>query len=685
MKQIALNSTLQPLSEATKTALTPPRLKSSDHLYLVLDPDHRHFIAEVKCLDDEGNEAYWPGVSYGAREFFQRIPECRRPKAEPGKWILGATDFTALLIHHCWPTENIHFQARLDLPESEVTRQRFEYLLLRFAAQNGRAELQAKFKITGEMPNLPKDWMVHPDLPLEDYQTVAALFCRGHEGTGLLMDRGTGKTAAAAVIISQNAALKQDGMYRVLIVAPKQVMLNWKEEMGRFATVPGKVVIMRGGAAKRVKALVQGITPEDDCQFGAVIINYDSARQSIDQLDKVPWDLVIADESQRFKSASTGRWKTMQRLREASDQRLALTGSPIGNSPMDLWTQLEFLGQGMSGFTSFRAFRSFYGKWASVSGAPGIQKLVGLQNMVLLQERLARSCFQITKEEAGLNLPDKVYDVREVEMTESQADYYKMACEQLALELKDAHGVVQNEMSVQHILTKLLRLAQITSGFVTWDAVVDPETGVEMRKKKIQQINHRNPKIEMVLDDIIEELQEDPRGKKIIWAIEVESLKRIYERLQERFEELGTGWECGLYYGGTSEEDRIQMAGTSKADFNANSNFKVMVANPMAAGEGLDLLGYDKTLAEDAEDNDCYVDHELFFSQNWSALLRVQAEDRAHRRGTRVPVRITDYITTDPSGEPTIDAEIRGRVQGKTAMAKMVIDIQDILTSVLNW
>ena len=74
-----------------------------------------------------------------------------------------------------------------------------------------------------------------------------------------------------------------------------------------------------------------------------------------------------------------------------------------------------------------------------------------------------------------------------------------------------------------------------------------------------------------------------------------------------------------------------------------------------------------------------HPEEEIFFSQNWSAILRGQAEDRAHRRGTRMPVRITDL--TVPG---TIDEEIRQRVQGKISMAEALTDLRQILTNVLN-
>lgn len=678
---------LEPLCEATQQALTPPRLRPTDTLLLSIASDRRsgrrYFIAQMMCteVDEEGNRvaAMWPGVSRQAEYFMDRIPECDHVGRKPGAshrfvWHLGATDFTALLIDHCWPREQILFKARLDLPDSGDTRVTFEYLLMRFAAQGERAEMAARFKLDRHVPEPPKDWLTHRELPLSDYQIVASFFCLGHDAAALFMDRGTGKTGVAVHTIcieARRAALREGRMQRVIVSVPNQVISNWIREIRRFAVTRGKVVALRGGKLERVKRLTQALVEERDCEWSIVIVGYDTLARSMGIVDKVPWDFAWADESQKFKADYTNRWKAMAALRDVSARRRILTGSPIGNSPMDLWTQLEFLGDGLSGFSTFKAFRKFYGQWIQTEGPCGVEKLVGLKNTVLLHERLARLAFQISKNDAGLNLPDKVYLQREITMTKEQVRYYEDAAEKLAVELEDKLSKsILDTMTVEHILTRLLRLAQITSGFITWDAVIDPDTGVVVREKRVEQINKENPKVEAVVSDLTEELEENPLGKKIVFAIEVESLKVLHQRLSEALAEKG--WECGLYYGGTPQAKRDEI----ERRFNCDPTLKVLVGNPQCMGEGLDLLGYDK---EHPNESDTYIDHEIFYSQGWSGLLRGQSEDRGHRRGTRMPVRISDYVVLG-----TIDEEIRDRVAGKQEMAMSALAVKQILRSLLG-
>src|SRR5206468_2692715 len=110
---------------------------------------------------------------------------------------------------------------------------------------------------------------------------------------------------------------------------------------------------LKGGALKRQKTMIETIIADDeDSQFGICVCSYEAVSRSWDQLRMVPWDLVIADESHYMKSRKRARGKQMLELREISEQRMCMTGTPVCNSLMDLYMQLEFLAPGMSGFSS---------------------------------------------------------------------------------------------------------------------------------------------------------------------------------------------------------------------------------------------------------------------------------------------------------------------------------------------
>ena len=669
---------LEPLSKATETAFRKPNLQERDYLMLHYDDKDRRFTAEVKSLTKDENgewkEDSWEYPSHEARQFFRRIPEKYLAGGSGRKYKLGATDFTALLIMNAWPKDRIVFRPRLDLPDSKETELILDYLYHRFMAQSSRASIAAQFKIGKVLPPLPADWIEHPDenLRLADYQKAAVLHGLGHEEQGLFMDRGTGKTAVVIkrICLEANRKWNKDKkMSRWLIVAPPQVRINWKEEIKRFTVLDGKTIIVKGSQFERIKCIMQGVASEEGAKFSAVIVGYDSFVASKEAFLQVPWDGVVLDESHYIKSNSTKRWKAMLEARNWIEQfaciKLIMTGTPIGNSLMDLWTQLEFLGEGLSGFQSFKSFRQFHGVWEDTMGQhTGVSKLVAVKNVPLIRERLSRLTFSITKEEAGLNLPDKVYDVWEVEMTEPQKKIYDQVCETLIAELEDKLSGQTNQLTVEHILTKLLRLAQITSGHVVWDAVYRKEDGELLRPKRVDIIPGGNPKVDAVIEMMTAE-ENDPKGKTLIWCSFVKDIKTLDAALKLK------GFNGGTYYGATPQDRRDEYV----KSFNGDPEFTYLVLNPQTAGEGLNLVGYNR----DDDDSDTYCDHVIFFSQNWSSILRGQAEDRAHRRGTRMPVRITDLVVPD-----TIDEEIRARVKGKQDMALDALAVKDILKRIVG-
>lgn len=683
---------LEPLSQATKTLLKPLRVRDTDQLFLWLDKGGERFLADLRCMVPRNSpagleESTWPGISHAAMSFYERIPEHKASYVTPpweyrNQYSLAGTDFTALVISHCWPESQIHFRrpgqepppspGEWRYPPDEGARLLYKYLLDRFFSQTRRAETIAEYKANKTVPPVPADWLEVPEMPLADYQRLIAMLHIGHESLAVFADMGTGKTAATIQAICHRARIHQKAgkpMMRVLIVCPPQVRTNWKIEFERFATIPGKVQIISGTLIQRVAALTKVITREEDCAFCAAIISYDSLVNTIDQFVKVPWDEAVCDESHKFKSNKTERWKSVEKIRDMSKFKTALTGSPIGNDPFDLWTQLEFLGKGLSGFESFGGFRRFFGRWKQVSpNARGIEKLIAMQNVPLLQERLARVSFQITKKEAGLQLPDKVHDYYEVEMTAPQRDFYKRVQNEIEVALEDKITGEISKVQIQTVLTQLLRLAQVTSGHMTWDPVLDPSTGDVIREKRVESITKHNPKINAVLD-MLQDPDRDPNGKTIIWSCFRWDIQEQSRVLTEH------GIKHGTYYGDTPMNKRDEIV----REYNNNPECRVMLANPQSAGEGLNLLGYDWDNPDESTRQPTNTDHEIWFSCGWSSLDRMQASSRSHRRGTRVRVRETDLIATN-----SIDPEIRERVQKKQELSKMILDIQEILKSVLG-
>jgi superfamily II DNA or RNA helicase len=690
----AVRKVVAPLTGSTEKSFRELKLQERDHLVVWLDQNGRKLMARVMALLPTAENAreiekgcdgrsfeQWGYPSLDAKGFFDRIPE-REIADRKGTdadlrdtFKLAATDFTALLIKTLWPEERVVYR-------TDHARLLVDFLVARFHRQSAFAEQLARFKVLGEVPSVPAayaPWYAeHPDadVRLAPYQEAVCRASLGLEAIAWFMEQGTGKTAGSIQRVCAEAGRKRaetGRMYYVLVVCPPQVRLNWKNEFSRFATRAGKVVVCRGGQPKRISLLTKAISADPDCEYGVSVISYDSLVESLDAFKRVPWDLVIFDESHRFKSHVTLRAKCMMELRESSRQRMLLTGTPIGNSVMDLFSQLEVLGEGLSGFSTWKAYREFHGVWESVDeGARGVDRLVRVKNVPLLQERLSRLSFMITKKETGLQLPDKQPQTIEVEMTAAQADVYQQIQQQLALEIEDALSGQVDSMVIENVLTKLLRLAQVTSGFVTFPEIRSEE-GELLREKKITRIDGANPKMDALVEFLKDE-DRDPRAKTVVWACWREDIHHIHERLTRE------GIEHELYYGSTKQNLRDDIVHR----FNHDPKLRVLVCNAQTAGEGLNLLGYcpDKHCASHHDGDgsrDTYCDAAVFFSQTWSALSRAQAEDRVHRRGTKHPIQLIDL--TVPG---SIDEEIRDRVMEKREMARTVTDVREILESVLG-
>jgi len=169
---------------------------------------------------------------------------------------------------------------------------------------------------------------------------------------------------------------------------------------------------------------------------------------------------------------------------------------------------------------------------------------------------------------------------------------------------------------------------------------------------------------------IKEDWENDPNSKCVIWACFIEDIRAISERLaKEGINHIG-------YHRAIQDGYRVKDSAAAEDVINFNDDCRVLLANPSSAGIGQNYLGYD---VNKPDDSNMYVNHEIYFSCNWSAVDRIQSEDRCHRRGTRTNVRITDLMVPY-----TIDQEIRERVTAKRNMALSIQDIRNILNNVLR-
>ena len=646
---------MKPLTDATRALFQPVRVTERDRLKVELTRDGSNFIGHFYQESVLGNGRHsWP--SHSVRHFVARFPE-RKVLTQtdyPESYALAGTDNTAALINQVWPRQQLVVE-----DDAQVILDHFDLVA---SKEEVGTEVYANYK---EHKVVPKHNLeMHPKWTLAPHQQVPLINSMGTDGYGLFMEQGTGKTAVVIARIMNEAKkhfLQTGKPYRAIIVCPNNIRLNWFHEVFKFATRPGKIDVIRGLKMKRLEKFTDLIRIEDDDQhmYHIAVMSYGTLTQDWDMIRLLPWNLGVLDESHYAKTPTAKRTKKCWELRDICESRMVLTGTPITNTMLDLYAQLEFMGEGYSGFKVWDNFRRFYGVFER--SEQGFEALVGIQNMPFMQERLTRKTFIVRKKEALPDLPDKVYDIDEVEMETEQARVYDEIAESLCAEIDSyMSDTDQNQLVVNNVLTRLLRLAQITSGFVVFPDQKDEYDNV-IAKGESHWLMDEPPKLKALLD-LVSQLGE--HDKMLVWACFKMDIGRISEGL------FDAGVKHAVYFGETSDKDRDQAVW----DFNNDPDCKVFVANPAAGGAGLNLLGYDPTHNPDSPYN---ATHSVYYSQNWSAPARSQSEDRNHRRGTRVQCRITDLCVAQ-----TIDEEIRQRVVEKITNAYKISDIRHILASV---
>lgn len=652
---------MRTLSPATAAVFRPIELGDSDEFHLTVDPTFSTFVINAYrkftgFFSNAKTQLTLP--SPPAQKLFVRLPESKRILGSdlgPFVYDAPATDYTVEVLN-----ELIASQGRLffDDTESQIV---FDWVLSQSKFADYCASVIAKYKEHHEVPtdhNL--EWSATD--PLAPYQQVG-LYCASlSPGYGLWMEQGTGKTPVGIAYICNGAKrfAENNGsrMYRAIVVCPNNVRFNWQEEFYRFATQPGKLTVLRGTDLGRVKQLIEAFESDGESLYSVIVCGYKTLVASWPVLGQVEWDAAILDEAQEIRNPKTARFKTIMQLRDKSAQRLTLTGTPIWNSAIDLYALFEFHQRFGSGFSSFKKFKKHYGVYEIVGD--GYEKLLGVTNLPFMQERMVRYTYQVTKKEALPDLPERTYDSYEVEMTSEQAAFYKDLATKLVIEIEAdlCSDRIPRQLMANHVFTKLLRLAQITSGHVSWPAVYD-DNGEVISERRIEYF-YPNPKVEAVREILAEK---GPDNKTIIWCCfrpDIEYLEHVLKQ---------DGIDCVTYYGETSDADRK----IAEHRFNCEPHCKVFIGTD-AGGTGLNLLGYKPHHPDEYTTN---ADHTIFYSQNWSP--RDQKADRNHRKGTRVPVRYTDLVVPR-----SVDEEIRAVVIGKRVHAMQVSDIRDMLKKVIQ-
>ena len=278
------------------------------------------------------------------------------------------------------------------------------------------------------------------------------------KGFALLYEMGAGKTLTALAIMGQ--LYKLGKIRTALIVAPTSVCSVWVDEIAKFAAYKAHAIHITGDKKRRVEAISE-MTTRDTESLKVLIINYESVHRMgiYEALQRYAPDMIIADESQRIKTHNAKQSKAMHALGGTAKYKLILTGTPVQNNAVDFWSQYRFLDPTILG-SNFYAFKNRYCRM----GGYGNHQIIGYRNLPELTSKVHSIALRVTKDEC-LDLPEKTYMYTRLEMSPKERAQYDKLRIQSVTELEDSG----EEVTAHTILTKILRLQQLTGGYIKPD------------------------------------------------------------------------------------------------------------------------------------------------------------------------------------------------------------------------
>jgi SNF2 family DNA or RNA helicase len=444
---------------------------------------------------------------------------------------------------------------------------------------------------------------------------------------GYFMEMGTGKSK---VLVDNMAMLYDKGRINgAIIVAPKGVYNNWFTQeipIHLASHIQPKMVLWTASTSK-IKDKEYQLLFETGHDLHILIMNVEALSTKKGLVFAAKFischeTMLAIDESTTIKNPNAKRTKSILLLGKQAKYKRILTGSPVTKSPLDLYTQCGFLNSFLLGFDSFYAFRNRYANMIDRNfGGRRVQLIGSYKRLDELAEKLKVFSYRVLKEDC-LDLPEKVYVRREVELTEEQSKAY-------ATMKSAALALLKGKMATApHVLTQMMRLQQITCGHLK----NDDGTITKLKNNRLNE-----------LLDVLEEVE----GKVIIWANYIYDIEAIVEAVSKKF-----GNESIVQYYGAISSDERQKTIDRFQDKESNARF--FVGNPQTGGYGITLTA---------------ANNVVYYSNGYDLEKRLQSEDRAHRIGQDKSVTYVDLITPK-----TVDEKIVKALRSKMNIANEIMD-----------
>jgi SNF2 family DNA or RNA helicase len=473
------------------------------------------------------------------------------------------------------------------------------------AFQPEEMDLSAVFNSTA-YPSLNDQLFIKP---LYDYQQDGLKwlqYCVGNRIGGILGDdMGLGKTAQAIALISW--IVEKDLFQNILIVVPGTLLENWKREFAFFAPLLVPYVHhgnVRTGSAAFLK------------QKKIVLTSYSMIINDVFLFDKITWGFVLLDEASLIKNPDSERRTALQKI--PSEVRIAMSGTPVENSLMDLWSLADYVYPGY-----FGTREQFSGKYIQKD----IQRTLQNSNLKEIKAGLSHIMLRRKKEDVLASLPEKIDIHQAIVMNEIESEQYDEQRNKILNE--------KDQISV-HVFKMIQDLRQYTTHPMLMNGTIQNADLAQLKNSCI-----KFSRTVEILDEIF------ANGEKVL--IFTEYLDMI-DVMQKVFAER---YRCPVY----TIDGRVEMSNRQLNidKFSQGNQFGMMVLNPKTAGMGLNITA---------------ANHVIHYTRQWNPALEEQATARAYRNGQGKCVNVYYLYYAD-----TIEETIDERLRAKRALSGEVVDV----------
>jgi SNF2 family DNA or RNA helicase len=393
---------------------------------------------------------------------------------------------------------------------------------------------------------------------------------------GILADEmGLGKTLQTIAFLMNNKGTNN------IIVTPTSLIHNWKSEFDKFAPNM-KVGIVHGDKKIREEIL------KNSSEYDVILTTYSTVRNDLEKYKEKVFDYCIIDEAQNIKNPDTISTKSVKIIN--SKIRFALTGTPIENNLLELWSIFDFI---MPGYLYDK--EEFKDRFLNLDNT---NKLKVLINPFILRR---------TKKEVIKELPDKIEKKFIVELNKEQKKIYDVYNKSVLEKLKNNKNE-NDKITIFSYLTKLRQLC------------LHPKT-------LLKDYDGKSSKVDICIDILKESIE---NGRKILLFSQFTSVLKLIEN-----EIKNNNIKYNYLDGKTKSEDRIKLVN----EFNKNDEIKVFLISLKAGGTGLNLTSADMV---------------IHFDPWWNIAVENQASDRAHRLGQKNVVEVIKLISKDTIEEKIV-------------------------------